>query len=359
VNEKSLGYLLAFGVVLSFLVLQPLMDATTTPVSTLVVKMDDDAIVDAAANTLKGYLPNAVVVEHNTLSALLMSLHPIQHVILVGHGFAEGVATNEGLMAWRDYAAAIALYSASAYYLLNCHSANVQSELPTAIADRVLLSFGFDIDARVAALLASLTILALNGQLDEALAVFDALSDLANDILTGIVRVFPLGYVPYMYRLGWNELGHWIIEIVKVVLPMVIGPLIKVIAPKLASIGGKVWSKISARLGRSSSEASRLSKIINSLKNFWTNWGDAINLAWGLFGFFQDYIDYIIAAIMESLTWWEALIYAASLTATLIGLFVTGVWSTVLTIVASIWDVYLIIRGLYYDWSDYGDIPYR
>ncbi|MFW9916732.1 MAG: hypothetical protein ACFFGZ_14095 [Candidatus Thorarchaeota archaeon] len=358
VNEKSLGYLLAIGVALSFLALQPLMDATTTPVSTLVVKMDSDATVDAAANTLKAYLPHAVVVEHNTMSALLMSLHPIQHVILVGHGFEEGVATNEGLMTWRDYAAAIALYSASAYYLLNCRSAKVQSELPTAINDRVLLSFGLDIDARIAAMLTSLTIHALNYNLDEAMVVFDALQSLASDILTGIVRALPLGYVPYMYRMGWNELGHWIIEIVKVVLPMVIGPLIKVIASKLGTIGSKVWAKIGPRLSSSSSEASRLSRIIKALKSFWTNWGDAIGLAWEIFGFFSDYLDFIIAAITESLTWYEALLYAASLVATLVGLFVTGGWSTVLTIVASIWDVYLIIRGLYYDWNDYGDVPY-
>lgn len=321
--------------------------------------MGDDANVDAAANTLKAYLPNAVVVEHSTLSALLMSFHPIQNVILVGHGFEEGVATKEGLMTWRDYATAIALYSASAYYLLNCQSAKVMSKLPTFIEDRVLLSFVTDIDARVAALLASLTILALNGNFDKTLAVFEALRSLASEILTGIVRVLPLGYVPYMYRLGWNELGHWIIEIVKVILPMVIGPLIKVIAPKLTTIGGKIWSKISSRLGRSSSEAGRLSRIITSLKGFWTNWGETINLAWGLFGFFQDYMGYIIAAITQSLTWWEALIYGASLIASLIGLFVTSGWSTVLTIVASIWDVYCIIRGLFYDWNDYGDTYYR
>ncbi|MFX0115691.1 MAG: hypothetical protein ACFFB3_14170 [Candidatus Hodarchaeota archaeon] len=353
-----MGYLLAFGVVLSFLVMQPLSDATTTPVSTLVVKMGDGTNVDAAANTLTAYLPNAVVVEHNTLSALMMSFHPIQNVILVGHGFEEGIATNEGVMAWRDYAAAIALYGASAYYLLNCRSALVMPELPTAIENRVLLSFGLDIDARVAAMLASLTILALNHNYDKAMAVFEALGSLANKILSGLVGVMPLGYVPYMYRMGWTELGHWIIEIVKVVLPMVIGPLLKVLASKLGKIGSKVWAKISSKIGRSSSEASRLSIIIKALKGFWTNWGDAIKLAWGLFGFFKDYISYVIEAIMGSLTWWEALIYAASLAATLIGLFVSGGWSTVLTIVASIWDVYLIIRGLYYDWNDYGDVPY-
>jgi hypothetical protein len=357
-NEKSLGYLLAVGVVLSFLVMQPLNDATATPVSTLVVKMGDGANVDAAANTLTTYLPNAVVVEHNTLSALLMSFHPIQHVILVGHGFEEGIATNEGLMTWRDYATAIALYDASAYYLLNCRSTKVMPELSTTIEERVLLAFGIDIDARIAAMLASLTILALNHNYDQAMAVFEALGSLANEILSGLVSAMPLGYVPYMYRLGWNELGHWIIEIVKVVLPMVIGPLIKVLASKLGTIGSKVWSKIGARLKSSSSEASRLSRIIKALKGFWTNWGDAIGLAWEIFGFFSDYLDFIVAAITESLTWYEYIIYGASIAATLIGLFVTGGWSTVLTIVASIWDVYLIIRGLYYDWNDYGDVPY-
>ena len=75
-------------------------------------------------------------------------------------------------------------------------------------------------------------------------------------------------------------------------------------------------------------------------------------------GFFFDYFDYLWAAISGSLTWWEALIWGASLLATIVGLFVTGGWSTVLTIAASAWDIYKLVGGIYIDWNDYGDYPY-
>lgn len=287
-----------------------------------------------------------------------MRFHPIQQIIFVGHGYDYGIMTKDGPLSWAKYAEIISLYSASAYHLLNCNSNKALSELPTVIKDRIAVAFGLDIDARIAALISCLTVHVLRGDASSALTVYNRLTSVAEGIMTGILQYLSLGYIPYMYRMGWNELGYWIVEIVLVVLPMVIGPLLKVIAKKLVTIGSGFWTRLMQKLGRSTSEVGRLGRLVSKLSTFWTNWGDFINMAWELFGFFRDYFDYLWAATTAALTWLDLLIWGASLLAQFLAIFVTGGWSTVLTIAAMAWDVYRLIGGIYRDFNDYGDYPY-
>jgi hypothetical protein len=343
----------------SFSLVQPVSEAFATPIPTLVVKLDSkDSAIQSATTILSTHLPGAVIVKHKSFSEFLMRFHPIQQVIFVGHGYDYGVMTKDGLLSWVKYAEIISLYSASAYHLLNCNSNKVLSELPTVIKDRVAVAFGLDIDARIAALISSLTVHVLRRDVSSALTVYDKLTSVAEGIMTSILQYLPLGYIPNLHRMGWTELGYWIVEIVLVVLPMVIGPLLKVIAKKLVKIGGGLWTRLMQRLGRSTTEVGRLGRLISKLSTFWTNWGDFINMAWGLFSFFRDYFDYLWAATTAALSWLDLLIWGVSLLAQFVCIFVTGGWSTVLTIVSMAWDVYRLIGGIYTDLIDYGDYPY-
>jgi hypothetical protein len=355
VLKTASPFLLGLIIVTNFVVVSPISIGFSIPRTVVIMKLNNDHTVDIAINQLKEEFPSSIIIDYNSLEGFFFTFSPIGALIFVGHGTNKGVkVTDNKLLEWSDYADTVQKYNAKAVYLLNCHSNRVRPYITDQTKNKNIVTFSDRIDATIGTLLTSMLV---HTSLNHKEKVYDNINKIGkrlDDLQAGKAQCHPLG------KLYQKEIAYWLTELIITVLMTIV---FTALGAFLKYLGKQLWGKISGKflVKAAGAAASRLSAIKSSIIAFKLGHVTAASVLYAVGRLFTWSPSRLIAAICESMSWVDWLIWGAAFAAGIIVSIVASVvtsganWAVTLGLLAG--DLLRIACGLYVDF-DSGSTPH-
>lgn len=189
------------------LALNPAMsNGLNTPRNTVVLKLSNDAAINLATETFVNENPDSIVITYGTWKAAYTLSSVIVNLVIIGHGFDEGVQIQNNIVSWSNYGRMINGINSLNTVLLNCQSSKV-----VGVNKVNVFTFPSSVDARVGSFLASYVVNRNNINFDLNNA-FDKIVNVLYEIFTGNLLEENLGVF------GGSEAVYYIMTIITMLI---------------------------------------------------------------------------------------------------------------------------------------------